>query len=156
MTCGKCVAKVKSELLKLGHITEAIVQLSVPQATISMQKHVQLSALQQAVAKAGLYQITETAGSMHMEAEAKSRLVTYKPVVLIGGYILGSTLLLQFANSAFNFEQWMRHFMTGFFLVFSFLSCLTCGALLKAMPVTIWSQSVGPDGDTSMRLLNLD
>jgi copper chaperone CopZ len=40
MTCSSCVGKVKSELLKLGDVTEARVQLQAPQATISMQQHI--------------------------------------------------------------------------------------------------------------------
>jgi copper chaperone CopZ len=37
MTCSGCVAKVKSELLKLGDVTAAEVQLASPQAIITMQ-----------------------------------------------------------------------------------------------------------------------
>ncbi len=36
MTCGKCVAKVKTELLKLGDILSADVKLDAPQASITM------------------------------------------------------------------------------------------------------------------------
>lgn len=124
MTCGKCVAKVKSELLKLGDVTEADVQLNAPQAKISMQKHVPLNTLQQAIEKAGHYQIAEAAGAAQREEETRSWLTTYKPVLLIAAYLLGITLLLQFANHAFNAQQWMRHFMAGFFLVFSFFKFL--------------------------------
>lgn len=124
MTCGKCVAKVKSELLKLGDITEANVQLHAPQATISMHQHVPLHTLQQAIDKAGHYQIAEIGGAGHSEAEARSWLSIYKPVLLIAGYLLGITFSLQLVKHAFNAEQWMRHFMAGFFLVFSFFKFL--------------------------------
>jgi copper chaperone CopZ len=40
MTCNGCIAKAKSELLKLGDVTAADVQLTAPQATINMQKHI--------------------------------------------------------------------------------------------------------------------
>jgi copper chaperone CopZ len=46
MTCSSCVGKVKSELLKLGDVTEARVQLQAPQATISMQQHIPIDTLQ--------------------------------------------------------------------------------------------------------------
>ena len=36
--CNGCVAKAKSELLKIGDITEADVQLAAPQATLTMQE----------------------------------------------------------------------------------------------------------------------
>ena len=45
MTCNGCVANVKSELLKLGDITAAEVQLGTPQATLSMQKHIPITSL---------------------------------------------------------------------------------------------------------------
>ena len=59
MTCNGCVAKTKSELLKLGDITAAEVQLT-PQATIIMQKHVPITVLQNALSKAGNFTITES------------------------------------------------------------------------------------------------
>ena len=45
MTCKGCVAKAKSELLKLSDITETEIQLEAPQATITMQKHIPLPVL---------------------------------------------------------------------------------------------------------------
>jgi Cu2+-exporting ATPase len=65
MTCGNCVAKAKSQLLMLSDITEADVKLTAPQATITMQKHIPVSTLQNALSKAGNYTITEADGGMH-------------------------------------------------------------------------------------------
>ena len=65
MTCSSCVAKVKSELLKLGDVLSADVQLNAPQATINMQKHIPTAALQSAIANAGeKYKITDADSSM--------------------------------------------------------------------------------------------
>lgn len=61
MTCGNCVAKVKSELLKLGDVTGADIQLGPPQAAISMQKHIPVTTLQAAISKAGNFTISEVA-----------------------------------------------------------------------------------------------
>lgn len=127
MTCGKCVAKIKSGLLMLGDITEAEVQLSAPQATITMQKHIPVTALQHALRKAGNYTITEADGGMHHARpaeETNSWLNTYKPVLLIGVYISGATLLSETVRGDFNWHTWMQHFMAGFFLVFSFFKLL--------------------------------
>lgn len=124
MTCTNCVAKVKSELLKIGEVTEADVQLASPQATITMQRHVPLAALQSAVSKAGAYTISESGTSMEAPAEKRSWLATYKPILLIGGYITAVTLLIEAAKGGFDAESWMAHFMAGFFLVFSFFKFL--------------------------------
>lgn len=128
MTCNGCVAKVKSELLKLGDITGAEVQLQAPQATITMQRHIATATLQAAVHKAGNYTITEADGGMshHISADAgaDTTAASYLPIFLIFGYIAGVTLLVQWAQGGFHLMQWMSHFMAGFFLVFSFFKLM--------------------------------
>lgn len=127
MTCNGCVAKAKSEILKLGNITEADVQLSSPQATITMQKHISVAELQNALSKAGNYTITEANGGMHHSTtseEKASWLITYKPILLIGAYITGATLLIETGRGKFDIDTWMTNFMAGFFLVFSFFKFL--------------------------------
>jgi len=125
MTCNNCVAKVKTEILKLGDVTEAEVQLNDPQATITMQKHIRLKELQSALSKAGDYSITESGNGMsYIEASGSSWLMTYKPILLIGAYITGSTLLVESVTGSFNWETWMQNFMAAFFLVFSFFKLL--------------------------------
>lgn len=126
MTCNGCVSKVKSELLKLGAITEANVQLPSPQATISMQKHISLDQLQKAINKAGNYTIAENQNEIHHSAsgeESASWFATYKPILLIGVYLLITTLL-PYLRKNFTMESWMPNFMAGFFLVFSFFKLL--------------------------------
>lgn len=125
MTCGSCVARVKSELLKLGDIQSAEVQLTAPQATITMGKHISTSVLQEAVHKAGHYAISEADGGMHHAAKEESEEKnSYYPIFLIFGYIAGVTLLIQAAAGGFSWMQWMSHFMAGFFLVFSFFKLM--------------------------------
>lgn len=125
MTCSSCVARVKSELLKLGDIQSAEVQLEAPQAVITMDKHVATATLQAAVHKAGRYTITEADGGMrYMSSDDKKEADSYYPIVLIFAYITGVTLLIQFAAGGFQWMQWMSHFMSGFFLVFSFFKLM--------------------------------
>lgn len=123
MTCNGCVAKVKSALLRLGDISAAEVQLSAPQATITMQEHIPVALLQDTIRQAGNYTITETGHTMHTEEQKSSWLSVYKPILLIGLFITGTTLLLQ-AGGTFHFMKWMQHFMAAFFLVFSFFKLL--------------------------------
>ena len=127
MTCDGCVAKAKSELLKLGDVMEAQVQLSSPQATITMQKHIPIQALQKALDKAGHYMITEASNGMHkmpIAEETTSWFKTYKPILLIGAYILGTTFLIEIVKGSFDLDMWMSNFMAGFFLTFSFFKLL--------------------------------
>jgi cation transport ATPase len=127
MTCKNCVARVKSEILKLGDVTEANVQLDSPQATITMQKHVPLAQLQEALSKAGHYTITEEKSPHHAVTEAgesASWLNTYKPILIIGLFITGITVLIEMSNGQFSLNNWMANFMAGFFLTFSFFKML--------------------------------
>lgn len=125
MTCNSCVGRVKSELLKLGNVESADIQLAAPQATITMAQHINTAKLQEAVSKAGHYTISEADGGMHkMSHEDTTEKNSYYPIFLIFGYITGISLLIQFASGSFNWMQWMSHFMAGFFLVFSFFKLM--------------------------------
>jgi len=131
MTCGGCVAKVKSELLKTGGITSAEVQLEAPQATITMEKHIPTTTLQQAIGT-GKYTIAEAANAIPLVTEeTTAEKVSYYPILLIFGYITGITLLIQYARGGFNLTGWMSSFMAGFFLLFSFFKLLNLSAFAE-------------------------
>jgi copper chaperone CopZ len=127
MTCNSCVAKVKSALLMLGDVAGADVQLNAPQATITMQKHIPLKALQDAVSKAGKFTIAEDAhaASMgHAAEETKTWLQTYRPLLLVFAFIMGISFLTSFHAGVDLWRMAMNHFMAGFFIVFSFFKLL--------------------------------
>ncbi len=135
MTCNGCVSKAKSALLKMGDITSADVQLPAPQATITMQKHIPVAVLQDALSKVSNYTITEADGGMHHAAttgEDASWLATYKPILIIGAYITGITLLPAGTRGGFTWESRMQNFMAGFFLVFSFFKLLNLKAFAES------------------------
>lgn len=124
MTCGSCEAKVKSALMKIENVSSVEVSKDTNTAKISMDKHIALSEFQKALGSdESRYHISAIE---HNEAaeQAKSWLTTYKPILTIFAYITAITLLIQTQNGSFNLMQWMRHFMAGFFLVFSFFKML--------------------------------
>ena len=124
MTCSGCEAKVKSALLTVDGVTVVNVSKEEKSAIIAMSKHVALSDLQKALDNVSdKYKISAPHHSEAVE-QTKSWFATYKPILLIFAYITGTTLLVQSANHHFDFMQWMRHFMAGFFLVFSFFKML--------------------------------
>jgi copper chaperone CopZ len=135
LTCNGCVAKAKSELLKLGAVTEVNVQLAAPQAVISMQKHIPVESLQAALNKAGNYTITEADEGMHhiMTGEGtKSWIETYKPILVVFAYITGTTVLIAIIRDSFDWGTWMQNFMGAFFLVFSFFKLLDLKGFAKS------------------------
>jgi copper chaperone CopZ len=121
MTCVSCEAKVKSALLTVENITNVAVSKDLETATITMDKHIALSDLQKVLDKK--YQITAINHSEITE-QTKSWFETYKPILLIFFYIILVTSLVQIKNTNFDFMEAMRHFMSGFFLVFSFFKLL--------------------------------
>jgi copper chaperone CopZ len=118
MTCGSCEAKVKTALLSVDNVTAVQVSKEKNTATITMGKHIPLSNLQNVLDKK--YEIS---AGVHNE-KAKSWFETYKPVLLIFIYIFSATGLIELTAESVNTMRWMRHFMAGFFMTFSFFKFL--------------------------------
>jgi len=124
MTCGSCEEKVKSSLLSLPAVTAAEASKDEKTVTVTMNKHVSLDTLQKALGgKDSKYTISALEHN-ELAEQARSWWQTYKPVLLIFGYITLVTFLVQLAGAQIDYMQWMRHFMAGFFLVFSFFKLL--------------------------------
>ena len=124
MTCGGCETTVKSKLLMLPDVTAVEVSKDTKTATIAMEKHIALSELQKTLGGSeGKYQIS---ASQHNETaeQAKSWFETYKPLLLIFGFVTLVASIMQINNERFDVMQFMQHFMAGFFLVFSFFKFL--------------------------------
>jgi copper chaperone CopZ len=129
MTCAGCQAKVQKLLANVNGVTNVTVDLDKGQGHIEMSRHIPVTAFQKAL-HGSHYSIAESHDIPHeMEAivpddEQKSWLATYKPILLIFAYILITTLAVEFTAQTFDGMRWMRHFMAGFFLTFSFFKLL--------------------------------
>lgn len=124
MTCSSCEAKVKAALLTLPDITSVNVSKDTNSATISMDKHVSLSSLQEALGGVtSKYQITATAHNETIEL-AKGWLETYKPLLILFGFITLVSVLVSFREGEWNAMIWMSSFMGGFFLSFSYFKLI--------------------------------
>lgn len=132
MTCAGCEAKVKQYLMALPDISAVEVSKDTNSATIHMDKHVPLHILQQALGgKESKYQISAPHHHETVE-QTKGWFATYKPILLIFGYITAVTLLVQFTGGGFHWMAWMQQFMAGFFLVFSFFKLLNLSAFAES------------------------
>jgi copper chaperone CopZ len=129
ITCGGCIAKVEGLLKKLADVTAVSVDLE-GQTQITMSRHVATADLQAALVDYPKYQLSEksvvmpTKPTMVDDVETRGFFETYKPILLILGYILLVTMAVQFSRPSFDWMQWMQHFMAGFFLIFSFFKLL--------------------------------
>ncbi len=142
MTCGSCVAKVKTALENLREVENATVQLEYPQAVISTQNDIDLATFRKAVKAVGNYDISEkefvkelapfptisikkkSVENIVVEPLPEKSINTYKPLILIVSFIAGVSLLAQYPFADFSGMLWMRHFMAGFFIVFAFFKLL--------------------------------
>jgi len=130
MTCGGCQAKVQGLLLKVSGVKNVNIDLAKGEAAIDMDKHIATNDLKEALKDYPKYQLSDTLHKQQVvapimaEEETKSWIAIYKPILLIFGYIIGITLLVEYMNGAFSWMRWMNHFMAGFFLVFSFFKLL--------------------------------
>ena len=129
MTCSGCQHKVQTLLSQVKDVQNVDISLAGGTADITMGRHVPASALQDALKDFPKYQLSETVHN-HMNAleidDTKSRswLTTYKPILVIFGYILTISLIAGYTAHGFMTMTAMRIFMSGFFLVFSFFKLL--------------------------------
>ena len=132
MTCGGCENKVKSNLLVLPDVTSVEVSKDTNSATINMDKHIGLDTFQQALGGTdSKYQISAVHHSETLE-EAKSWGETYKPILLIFGYVTAISIVVSWQSTGINFMVFMRIFMAGFFLTFSFFKMLNLKAFAES------------------------
>ena len=130
MTCTGCQTKVQSLLSKVTGIKNVNIDLPKGEATIEMDKHISTAELKSALKDYPKYQLSEAGHQLHAvapvlpEEETRSWIETYKPILIIFGYIIGITLLVEYLHGEFFWMRWMNHFMAGFFLVFSFFKLL--------------------------------
>lgn len=136
MTCSGCEAKVKHLLLSIADVNSAEVSKENNSAIISSNTNIAIEKLQEVLGgKESKYQIAGNAykaAKINSEIETRTWLEIYKPILLVFGFIVGTSLLVQLSSPSFNIMQWMRHFMAGFFLVFSFFKLLNLKAFAES------------------------
>lgn len=102
-------------------ITDVEVSREEESATISMEKHIPLSSLQNALPHK--YHIAAITHNETTE-QAKSWLATYKPILFLFGYITILAFIAGMQHNSFHIMKAMNIFMAGFFLSFSFFKML--------------------------------
>jgi copper chaperone CopZ len=130
MTCAGCQAKVQALLSKVSGVKKVTIDLRKGEAAIDMDKHISTSQFKEALKDYPKYQLSDVnhlyqaATDSLLEKKTIPWVQTYKPILLIFGYIIGITLLIEWVHGDFVWMRWMNHFMAGFFLVFSFFKLL--------------------------------
>lgn len=130
MTCAGCESTIKSKILTLPEVVSVNVSKETNTATIEMQKHVSLGTFQEALGGEKA-KFTITAHHNETAEQAKGWLETYKPILVIFGYILFFTLAFEWAHEDFIWARWMNNFMAGFFLIFSFFKMINLAGFVE-------------------------
>jgi copper chaperone CopZ len=145
MHCGGCASKISTSLLNFDGVESADVSPQHGHAVISGNALPAEEALRAAVAAAGDYTVSsmsndapaqttasEPASHQHHPASDQGVKESLYPLFLIVGFIGGVTLLIAVATDTWAVEPLMRHFMAGFFLVFSFFKLLDLAGFVSA------------------------
>lgn len=134
MTCSGCENKFKNTLMALPGVTSVEVSKERNTAIISMDSHITQAALQQALGGSqSKYQIAAAKISAMTEpVESRSWLQTYKPILLIFAYITIISAVVSWQSGSMDTVIFMRIFMAGFFLTFSFFKMLNLKAFAES------------------------
>ena len=147
MRCSACSAKVQGALSSLESIQTVEVDhqrdCAIVSAAVALSEHEVRLVLSQAGGftlqgmKADANQadpmagVSLTTGESDASAEEAPSQSLF-PLFLIVGYIFTVTLLIAWSNSQWSMDSMMRHFMAGFFLVFSFFKFLDAPGFASA------------------------
>ncbi len=129
MTCAACEFKIKHLFSQIPGVTDVLASKDTNTAIIETDKLISLAELKDALSNSDKYAVSEiNRGASEtvivLDAPAKSWWHIYRPLLLIFGYITTVCLLIQYTQGLWNVMTFMRHFMAGFFLVFSFFKLL--------------------------------
>jgi copper chaperone CopZ len=133
MTCSGCEATVKSNLLKLPEVESVELSKDTEVATIGMSKHISVSDLQNAIGVNSKYHISVDSNqpsvvSEKLTANNTNWLTTYKPLFILFGLIFTVSTIASWYNGRMHLGHWMRYFMAGFFLCFSYFKLINIKA----------------------------
>jgi copper chaperone CopZ len=155
MTCGGCVATVQRLLLTVRDTVSAEIDLKSATAVLRTERAIPSAEFVQALAGHTKYAITSekqentTAQTITLELPIlnataivseqttldeipRSWWQTYKPVLLIFAVVSVVSLLVSIDNTGFALMTFLRVFMAGFFLVFSFFKLLDVQAFAES------------------------
>jgi copper chaperone CopZ len=122
MTCEGCVAKVTYLLEQHSNISLAEIELKNNTATLTVEKEIAIDELRRLFEAHPKYTIAFS--NSNEDKQNKRVFTTYKPLLLIFLFIAATTAIVSIDNGKIDVMLWMRYFMAGFFIVFSFFKFL--------------------------------
>ena len=125
LRCGACVEAIRPLFDAAPGITRWSADVTTPEKLLTVEGDgLLLADVDQLLQKKG-YRVTgEISAAEPVVVRAEEAKTSYYPLVLILFYLLAAVGLAELARDAFEPMRAMRHFMAGFFLVFSFFKLL--------------------------------
>ena len=127
LKCQSCVNKIGPVLDQDEGIDSWSVALDSPEKTLTVEgSDIGKDHVNQLLESVGFHIKSEPEltqlnhAGQHMPEKQPFKWETYRPLLILVGYLLGTTLLAEAALGSFEPMRVMRHFMAAFFLAFSF------------------------------------
>lgn len=129
LRCGACVKAIQPLLDAEPGVERWSADVSTPDKVLTVEGDgVSAARVGELLGRKG-YQVvgevsTDTPAAAAATPSSEEPKTSYYPLVLILLYLIGAAGLAEVAAGGFNAARAMRHFMAGFFLVFSFFKLL--------------------------------
>jgi copper chaperone CopZ len=129
LRCQGCVDSIKSVLDAAPGVKSWSADVSSPEKIVTIESKDKLTfdAVNALLNKAGYQAKAEVTQPSPPVIDAEPP-ASYFPLLLILLYLLGVIAAIEWVQGTFHWERAMRHFMAGFFLVFSFFKLLNLTA----------------------------
>lgn len=126
LNCGSCVAAVKPYMDSDSSIQHWSVDTADPNKVLTVEgENLSETEIKRHVADAGFKVLgTFDSAAPVADAEQQTFLRTYKPLLLVLGYLVGIVGLVEITAGVFDWMRAMQNFMGGFFIAFSFFKLL--------------------------------
>lgn len=157
MHCGSCVARITSQVKQHPHVETVTVDLAAGQMEVRADASVSDQAIEALVAAAGDYTATPYASEPVPPSTPDERprgfWTTYRPLLVLVA-LLGLVPAVALGD-AFTVHAWMRWFMAGFFLSFSYFKLLDVKAFADAYRMYDWIAKAVPAWGLAYPLVEL-
>jgi len=157
MHCGSCVARITSQVKQHPHVETVTVDLAAGQMEVRADASVSDQAIEALVAAAGDYTATPYASEPVPPSTPDERprgfWTTYRPLLVLVA-LLGLVPAVALGDGI-TVHAWMRWFMAGFFLSFSYFKLLDVKAFADAYRMYDWIAKAVPAWGLAYPLVEL-
>lgn len=122
ITCMGCVSTLEKALYGNAAIKQVSIDKETGKTEIAGEALPHQDIVSNLVSGAGNYAVVDATYKSSNASTQSDK--SYKPLLLVVAYLLGTTLLVEYSSGMFILDTWMPNFMAGFFLVFSFFKLL--------------------------------